>query len=76
MPSTPTPAVVLVPEPGASPQLVAMVLGALAVRRIRPPVHVFGHIHEAYGVSQDDGVLSINAAMVGLGPVSPEQTSW
>ncbi len=33
-----------------------------AVGRIRPKVHVFGHIHEGYGRMDADGVEYINAA--------------
>jgi len=33
----------------------------LARARIRPRLHVFGHIHESYGMHRADGVLSINA---------------
>lgn len=33
-----------------------------AIARIRPTVHVFGHIHEGYGWSWDDGVYYVNAA--------------
>lgn len=33
----------------------------LARARIRPRLHVFGHIHESYGVHRGDGVLSVNA---------------
>lgn len=33
-----------------------------AVRALRPRVHVFGHIHEAYGREQHDGVEFINAS--------------
>jgi len=33
----------------------------LARARIRPRLHLFGHIHEAYGTREDDGILSVNA---------------
>ena len=33
-----------------------------AVGRIRPKMHVFGHIHEGYGRMEADGVEFINAA--------------
>lgn len=29
--------------------------------RVRPRLHVFGHIHEAYGSERADGILSVNA---------------
>ena len=32
-----------------------------ALERIRPRLHVFGHIHESYGTHRESGVLSINA---------------
>lgn len=35
---------------------------AAALPRIAPRVHVFGHIHEAYGTASDAGRLSINAS--------------
>jgi predicted phosphohydrolase len=35
---------------------------AEAVRRVRPRLHVFGHIHEAYGMSEADGISSVNAS--------------
>mgnify|MGYP000880105010 CR=1 FL=1 len=33
-----------------------------AVRRVRPRLHVFGHIHEGYGVSEAEGTLFVNAS--------------
>lgn len=33
-----------------------------AVRRVRPRLHVFGHIHEAYGQVEHDGTLFVNAS--------------
>ena len=33
----------------------------LARARIRPRLHLFGHIHEAYGTHRADGILSVNA---------------
>lgn len=30
-------------------------------RRVRPRLHVFGHIHEGYGVAEADGTLHVNA---------------
>jgi Icc-related predicted phosphoesterase len=35
-----------------------------AVRRVRPAIHVFGHIHESAGVATQDGTTYINAAML------------
>lgn len=34
------------------------------IEKIRPKVHVFGHIHEGYGQLEHDGTLFINAASV------------
>ncbi len=34
--------------------------------RVRPRLHVFGHIHEAYGQKQVDETLFVNASMVNL----------
>lgn len=36
------------------------------LHRIRPKVHVFGHIHEAYGQHYEDGIQYVNAAMCDL----------
>jgi Icc-related predicted phosphoesterase len=36
-----------------------------AVRRVRPRVHVFGHIHQHYGVVRSAGTLFVNAALAG-----------
>ncbi len=37
-----------------------------AVRRVRPHLHVFGHIHQQYGKLHSDGTLFVNAALAGL----------
>jgi predicted phosphodiesterase len=34
-----------------------------AVRRIKPKVHVFGHIHEGYGRREESGIVFINASV-------------
>lgn len=36
-----------------------------AVRRLRPQLHVFGHIHEQYGVFRSPSTLFVNAALAG-----------
>jgi Icc-related predicted phosphoesterase len=36
------------------------------VKRIRPKIHAFGHIHEAYGQKETDGTHFINACMLNL----------
>lgn len=33
-----------------------------AIRRLRPRLHVFGHIHEGYGVTQEGATTCINAS--------------
>jgi predicted phosphodiesterase len=45
----------------------------LAVKRLKPRLHVFGHIHEAYGVVEQDGTTFVNASSCDLGykPVNP-----
>jgi Icc-related predicted phosphoesterase len=35
-----------------------------AVRRLRPRIHVFGHIHEGYGNYSEGGIEFINASVV------------
>ena len=37
-----------------------------AVERVRPKLHVFGHIHEAYGVVDDGTTLFVNASNCNL----------
>jgi len=32
------------------------------LRRVKPKFHVFGHVHDGYGVSQEDGTVFINAS--------------
>jgi predicted phosphodiesterase len=39
---------------------------ARALQRIRPRMHLFGHIHEAYGTERADGILSVNACACDL----------
>ncbi|MFO0983590.1 MAG: metallophosphatase domain-containing protein [Planctomycetota bacterium] len=38
-----------------------------ALARVRPRLHVFGHIHEAYGQQLQDGTTFVNAAICDLG---------
>jgi predicted phosphohydrolase len=33
-----------------------------ALPRVRPKVHIFGHIHEGYGVLEQDGTIFVNAS--------------
>lgn len=40
-----------------------------AVARVKPKVHVFGHIHEGYGTHQEDGTWFINASIM-------DETYW
>lgn len=35
-----------------------------AVERIRPKLHVFGHIHEDYGICQKNGIIYANASIL------------
>ena len=35
-----------------------------AVDRIKPRLHVFGHIHEGYGVEERDGTVFVNACVL------------
>jgi hypothetical protein len=37
-----------------------------AVTRVKPKLHVFGHIHTAYGTYQTEHTIFINAARLGL----------
>jgi len=32
------------------------------VFRVKPIVHIFGHVHGEYGVHEEDGILFINAS--------------
>lgn len=34
------------------------------IRKIKPKVHVFGHIHEQYGIEEQDGTTFINASVL------------
>lgn len=34
------------------------------VKKIKPRFHIFGHIHEAYGIFQEDGTTFINACIL------------
>lgn len=44
-----------------------------AVRRVRPRLHVFGHIHEGYGVTEEAGTRFVNASIcnVNYHPINP-----
>jgi Icc-related predicted phosphoesterase len=37
-----------------------------AVMRVRPKLHVFGHVHSAYGVLQTDQTTFVNAALLDI----------
>lgn len=39
---------------------------ALRIEQVRPRLHVFGHIHEAYGHVQRDGIHYVNASVLDL----------
>ncbi len=34
------------------------------IRRVKPSIHVFGHIHEAHGVTRSEDTVFINASSV------------
>ena len=34
--------------------------------RIKPKIHVFGHIHEGYGIEERDGIKFINASNMNM----------
>ncbi|MCA8922097.1 MAG: metallophosphatase domain-containing protein [Planctomycetes bacterium] len=55
----------LVPGYGTPPRAVGCLELLLAVARVRPAWHVFGHIHEGYGVSRSDELPTrfVNAAL-------------
>jgi len=36
------------------------------VQRVKPTIHLFGHVHDAYGVSTDDYTTYINTALLGI----------
>jgi len=38
-----------------------------AIWRVRPALHVFGHIHESYGMVSENGTVFVNAALAGPG---------
>jgi len=40
------------------------------VKRVQPSIHVFGHIHEGYGVQEKNGTMFVNAASVRSGSKS------
>ena len=42
------------------------------VRVVRPLLHLFGHIHESYGVSEQDGTLFVNGSNCSLGYTYPQ----
>jgi Icc-related predicted phosphoesterase len=37
-----------------------------AVMRVRPKLHVFGHVHGAYGIFQTEHTTFVNAALLGI----------
>jgi Icc-related predicted phosphoesterase len=44
-----------------------------AVKRIKPKLHVFGHIHEGYGVNRGDEITFLNACICDAAyrPINP-----
>jgi Icc-related predicted phosphoesterase len=57
-------------EPVGCPDLLA------ALRRLRPRLHVFGHIHEGYGVTTEGPTTCVNASSctVDYEPINPPIT--
>ena len=53
-----------------------------AVIRVKPKLHVFGHVHAGYGTCHTEKTLFVNAALLGLagdlenGPIALDITSW
>ena len=35
-----------------------------AIQRIKPKINAFGHIHEGYGTSNENGVIYINCSIL------------
>lgn len=42
------------------------------VREIKPLLHLFGHIHEGYGVHSTDGTIAVNGSSCALGYLYPQ----
>ena len=38
-----------------------------AIERVRPRLHVFGHVHESYGLERTAKTTFVNAALIGVG---------
>jgi Icc-related predicted phosphoesterase len=36
------------------------------VQQVKPKLHVFGHIHEGYGIKEQDGIIFVNASSATL----------
>ena len=53
-----------------------------AVMRVKPRLHVFGHVHAGYGVAQNKSTVFVNAALLGWSgdlenrPIVLDVTSW
>lgn len=48
---------------------------AAAVSRVKPRMHVFGHIHEGYGTYQQGGIQFVNASVC-TGRYEPVNAAW
>lgn len=46
-----------------------------AIQKIKPRLHVFGHIHEAHGMIEKDGTTFVNASLMDV-HYHPTQTAW
>ncbi len=44
-----------------------------AVERIKPKLHIFGHIHESYGILEKEGTTYVNASLCNFNyrPINP-----
>lgn len=50
-----------------------------SVREKKPRIHIYGHIHDGYGYEMRDGILYVNAAIIGgisYGPFVPIEINY
>ena len=62
-----------VPQPTGAAERVGCADLLQAVKRLQPAYHVFGHVHEGYGITKDEHTTFINASMCdgAYKPVNP-----
>ena len=62
-----------VPRPAGQRERVGCADLLDAVKRIRPAYHVFGHVHEGYGITRDEHTTYVNASMCDgkYNPINP-----